>query len=68
MRDVVQDGEYGLLFDFFDTSRLATLAIQALSEPAEHTAIRDRARQTIVERYDFEQVCLPQYKALIGLT
>lgn len=68
VRDVVQDGENGLLFDFFDTSRLATLAIQALSEPGAHTAMRERARQTIVERYDFQQVCLPQYKALIGLT
>jgi hypothetical protein len=27
-----------------------------------------RARQTIVERYDFRQVCLPRYRALIGLT
>jgi glycosyltransferase involved in cell wall biosynthesis len=68
VRDVVQDGENGLLFDFFDTSRLATLVIQALSEPRAHTAMRERARQTIVERYDFQQVALPQYKALIGLT
>ena len=68
VRDVVQDGENGLLFDFFDTARLATLAIHALSEPGAHAAMQERARQTIIERYDFQQVALPQYRALIGLT
>jgi glycosyltransferase involved in cell wall biosynthesis len=68
VRDVVQDGENGFLFDFFDTSRLATLVIQALSEPGAHTDMRERARQTVIDRYDFQQVSLPRYKALIGLT
>jgi glycosyltransferase involved in cell wall biosynthesis len=68
VRDVVQDGENGFLFDFFDTSRLATLAIQALSAPRAHAGLRARARQTIVDRYDFNQVSLPQYRALMGLT
>jgi hypothetical protein len=30
--------------------------------------MRERARQTVVDHYDFQQVCLPQYRALIGLT
>ncbi len=68
VRDVVQDGENGLLFDFFDTSRLASLVIQALSEPGAYADMRERARQTIVDRYDFQQVSLPRYKALMGLT
>jgi glycosyltransferase involved in cell wall biosynthesis len=68
VRDVIQDGENGFLFDFFDTSALACLAIEALSDPRAHAVMGKRARQTIVERYDFRQVSLPQYKALIGLT
>jgi glycosyltransferase involved in cell wall biosynthesis len=67
VRDVVRDGENGFLFDFFDTSRLAALAIQALSQPRAHSDMRERARQSVVDRYDFQQVCLPQYRALIGL-
>ena len=68
VRDVVEDGENGFLFDFFDVSRLASLVVQALSEPGAHTGVRARARQTVVDRYDFQRVCLPQYKAVIGLS
>lgn len=68
VRDVVQDGENGFLFDFFDTAALARLAIEALSDPEAFADMGKRARQTIVDRYDFRQVCLPQYRALIGLT
>ena len=68
VRDVVQDGENGFLFDFFDTAALARLAIEALSDPEAFADMGKRARQTIVERYDFRQVCLPRYRALIGLT
>jgi glycosyltransferase involved in cell wall biosynthesis len=68
VRDVVQDGENGFLFDFFDTAALARLAIEALSDPEAFADVGKRARQTIVDRYDFRQVCLPRYRALIGLT
>jgi len=55
VREVVRDGENGLLVDFFDTAGLADRICDALERraagDAELVRVRERARRTAVERY-----------------
>ena len=57
--EVVNQGENGLLCDFFDVERMAELANNVLDHPQEHTSMRRAARQTILDRFSLE-VCLPR--------
>ncbi len=65
VREIVRDGDNGLLVDFFSTSQLVARLSEVLDHPDRMQAMRDRARQTIVERYDLRRVCLPAYLKLI---
>lgn len=60
VREVIRNGENGLLVDFFDTDQIATVVAEALAHTERYKAIRHRARQTIVENYDLRTCCLPQ--------
>ena len=60
VREVITDGENGLLVDFFDHERLATLIDQALSSSTESQKMRFAARQKIVNEYDLATICLPK--------
>ena len=65
VEEVITHGENGLLVDFFSPSEIAEQVVQALASPGDFTAIRQRARQTIVDRYDLKRICLPQHLAYI---
>ena len=51
VREVVRDGENGLLVDFFDTGALAERVCEALARPDAFAELRANARRTAVERY-----------------
>ena len=51
VREVVRDGQDGLLVDFFDTGRLADRICGALERPDSFAGVRQTARETAVERY-----------------
>lgn len=51
VREVVRDGENGLLADFFDTGALADRICAALERPGDFASLRENARRTAVERY-----------------
>jgi glycosyltransferase involved in cell wall biosynthesis len=65
VEEVVQDGENGLLTDFFDPKALAERVASVLAEPRRYDALRAAARETIVRRYDLRRVCLPRHVALV---
>lgn len=65
IREVITDGETGLLADFFDVERLSERIIEALERPQDHVAIRQAARRHVVSAYDLQSVCLPAQLALI---
>lgn len=60
LREVIVDGENGLLTDFFDHSALASKVNDALASRRQLEMLRVQARQTVVQRYDLHSVCLPQ--------
>ncbi|HEX4985029.1 MAG TPA: glycosyltransferase family 4 protein [Burkholderiales bacterium] len=57
--EFIRHGENGLLTDFFSREGIARAVDEALEAPERHRALRERARKTIVDNYDFRTVCLP---------
>ena len=60
VEEVIRDGENGVLVDFFSPAEIAARVIAGLAEPGAFEALRERARQTVVERYDLKRICLPE--------
>lgn len=65
VREVIEDGVNGRLVDFFNPAALAESVVEVLAEPQRFAALRERGRQTIIERYDLETACLPAYLRLL---
>ena len=65
VREVMDDGVNGLLVDFLSPAQVAGRVEEALVNQDRLQPLRERARQTVVERYDLLSVCLPQQLALI---
>lgn len=66
VREAITHGKNGLLVDFFSPGQLARTVCEALERPNDYLDLRHAARQTVVERYDFRTVCLPQHLALMS--
>jgi glycosyltransferase involved in cell wall biosynthesis len=65
VEEVLTDGHNGLLFPFLSHQALAERAIEALANPGKYSTLRASARQTIVDKYDFETVSLPAYLRML---
>src|SRR5262249_52521872 len=59
VKEMIADGENGVLFDFFDAEGLARRAVDVLRDPPAFRALGERAAATIRERYALE-VTLPK--------
>ena len=67
VREMIKDGQNGLIADFFDADALAAKAIGALRDPAGARAMGRAAEQMIIERYSLEAV-LPRMLAMYERT
>ena len=65
VEEVIRDGENGLLVDFFSTEQIAAKIDEALSLKNANL-LRERARGTVIERYDLKRVCLPAQLGLVA--
>jgi glycosyltransferase involved in cell wall biosynthesis len=63
VEEVIKDGDNGLLVDFFSPEQIAARVDEALRDPMPH--LRQRARQTVVEKFDLKRVCLPAQLKLV---
>ena len=54
VEEVLIDGFNGLLVDFFDGTQIVDTILHALEQPAESQSLRQRARETVRERYGLE--------------
>jgi glycosyltransferase involved in cell wall biosynthesis len=63
VEDVIENGENGLLVDFFDPDAIAARIAEVLKAPDAFDPLRARARQTVLERFALER-CVPQQMAL----
>ncbi len=65
VREVIRDGENGILVDFLSPAAISSAVIEALAKPQAYIRLRQAARQSVMERYDLKQVCLPRHVELI---
>ncbi len=65
VRDVVRDGENGLLTDFFDHEALAARLTDICRDPVRYEPLRRAARDTIVTGYDRRSICEPAWMSVI---
>ncbi|RJF68730.1 glycosyltransferase [Rhodopseudomonas palustris] len=66
VEEVIEDRRNGLLVQFGDPKQLAETAIEVLSKPKSFQKLRKAARQTVVDRFDFETRSWPQFQALLS--
>jgi glycosyltransferase involved in cell wall biosynthesis len=65
LREVITDGENGLLFPFFDTSALVDRACEMLTDPGMRERLSAAGREKILREYDLRSICLPRQLAWI---
>jgi glycosyltransferase involved in cell wall biosynthesis len=63
--EVITDGVNGRLVDFFDIKAWSDALTQGLAEPERFLTLRCAARQTIVDNYDLQNVCMPRMVAFV---
>lgn len=63
--EVLQDRDNGRTVGFFDRVSLIETICELLDDPAQRERLSWRARQTIVERYDFKTCTYPKYLELL---
>jgi glycosyltransferase involved in cell wall biosynthesis len=64
VQEVIEDGKNGLLVDFFSPVQIAERICEVLEHPTRMQELRDRARQTVLDRYALAKL-LPQHLKLI---
>lgn len=66
VREVIEHGVNGLLFDFFDTGSLVQQVVDVLGDPSTVRQLGVAARDKVRVDYDLRDVCLPQQIALVS--
>jgi glycosyltransferase involved in cell wall biosynthesis len=65
VEEAITDGVNGRLVDFFDIKAWSDALTQGLAEPERFLTLRRAARQTIVDNYDLQNVCMPRMVAFV---
>jgi glycosyltransferase involved in cell wall biosynthesis len=63
--EVIEDGVNGVLVDFFSPKDIANRVTELLNDQDKRDKMGKNARQTIVEKYDLETICLPRQIEII---
>jgi glycosyltransferase involved in cell wall biosynthesis len=64
VREVIEDGKNGLLVDFFAPKEIADRVSEVLDHPNRMAALRQQARQTVLERYDLTKLLSQQLQLI----
>jgi len=65
VQEVIEHERNGLLVDFFDYDNIATTVAEVVNNPHRYTDMRAAARQTVIDGYDLNRICLPRQIDLI---
>lgn len=65
VKEVIKNGENGVLFDFFSKKEIVDKANEMLSNSNLRSLLGKQARKTIIDNYDLNSICLPQHIELI---
>ncbi|SEL15401.1 Glycosyltransferase involved in cell wall bisynthesis [Roseovarius nanhaiticus] len=66
VREVITDGETGLLVDFFDRQTLVRRVSELLDDEEARARLGAAARKSMIEKYDLETICLPRQMAWVN--
>ncbi|WP_281968522.1 glycosyltransferase [Roseovarius nanhaiticus] len=66
VREVITDGETGLLVDFFDRQTLVRRVCELLDDEEARARLGAAARKSMIEKYDLETICLPRQMAWVN--
>ncbi|MDA7425162.1 glycosyltransferase family 4 protein [Thalassococcus lentus] len=61
VREVLTEGETGLMVDFFDSNALTDRLCTLLDDEALRKRLGENARTFVQENYDLQTICLPQH-------
>ena len=64
VEEVIRDGRNGLLVDFFSPEGIAARVDEGMR--MDSTLMRQRARATVLEKYDLKRACLPAQLGLVS--
>lgn len=64
VREVIRDGENGLLVDFFSPQAIADRVDEVMDRPNRMAEVRAKARETVVERYSLQTLLPKQLKLM----
>lgn len=65
VKEVIRNGENGLLVNFFDHEALANKVAEVLASPGDYGSLGLAARRTVEENYDLNTICLPRQLRLV---
>jgi glycosyltransferase involved in cell wall biosynthesis len=63
--EVITDGDNGVLIDFFDIEGLVSKADSLLNDTQLRLKMGQKARETILKKYDLNKICLPAQIQLV---
>ncbi|MFZ6654760.1 glycosyltransferase family 4 protein [Undibacterium sp. TJN19] len=67
VQEVITDGENGLLVNIFSIGEIAQRVVDVLKDRKAFDYLRHNARQTILEKYDLQTICLPAQLELLKM-
>ena len=65
VKEIIQDGHNGLLVDFFDTKAICDQVTRVLNCPNRMQAVKENARRSIIDKYDFRSKMKPRFMKMI---
>jgi hypothetical protein len=65
VREVIIDGETGILVPFFDLQQWADQIVEVLSAPKRFAGMRRAARAFIQTKFDADKICVPRLLSLL---
>jgi len=66
VKELIKDGENGVLVDFYNVQAIARAIIRALEDPAKYAPVRAAARQTIINHYNAQDIYARKARLFAG--
>jgi len=66
VKELIEDGENGVLVDFHHVQAISRAIVRALESPEKYAPMRDAARRTIVDRYSAQDIYAQKEKIFAG--
>ncbi len=66
VKELIQDGENGVLADFYNVQAIARAIVRALESPEKYAPMRAAARRTIVEKYSAQDIYAQKERLFAG--